>query len=304
MQFKKGGFMRKSRVFCIAVVAMMFTVFLIHEVLAKNYYLDPDIEKRIQNQHQRIEAGISSGQLTRDEARALKNNLHHIQEEAVNLQADGRLSSSEKQRLNAVLDRNSEMIQDKRQNPITAVAPGAGAERDNQIRDIIARQQVSINAGIRSGQLTAQEARILNNNLNHIRDEEARWRTFDGRLTEDARDRLMAMLEENGRMIRNKKTNPITAFGQTYNESVPSINIAKRISNQQNSIDQGIRSGKFTREEARILRNNVSHITELARGANRDGVVTNAERRNINWLLDQNRDMIFDKVANPIRQVW
>ena len=196
------------------------------------------------------------------------------------------------------------MIQDKRQNPITAVAPGAGAERDNQIRDIIARQQVSINAGIRSGQLTAQEARILNNNLNHIRDEEARWRTFDGRLTEDARDRLMAMLEENGRMIRNKKTNPITAFGQTYNESVPSINIAKRISNQQNSIDQGIRSGKFTREEARILRNNVSHITELARGANRDGVVTNAERRNINWLLDQNRDMIFDKVANPIRQVW
>jgi len=304
MKFKKGGFMRKSRVFCIAVVAMMFTVFLIHEVLAKNYYLDPDIEKRIQNQHQRIEAGISSGQLTRDEARALKNNLHHIQEEAVNLQADGRLSSSEKQRLNAVLDRNSEMIQDKRQNPITAVAPGAGAERDNQIRDIIARQQVSINAGIRSGQLTAQEARILNNNLNHIRDEEARWRTFDGRLTEDARDRLMAMLEENGRMIRNKKTNPITAFGQTYNESVPSINIAKRISNQQNSIDQGIRSGKFTREEARILRNNVSHITELARGANRDGVVTNAERRNINWLLDQNRDMIFDKVANPIRQVW
>ena len=77
--------MRKSRVFCIAVVAMMFTVFLIHEVLAKNYYLDPDIEKRIQNQHQRIEAGIDSGQLTRDEARTLKNNLHHIQEEAVNL---------------------------------------------------------------------------------------------------------------------------------------------------------------------------------------------------------------------------
>jgi 5-bromo-4-chloroindolyl phosphate hydrolysis protein len=296
--------MRKSAIFCGAVLLMIFVLLFVHDVFARNYYLDPDIEKRIQNQHQRIEAGIDSGQLTRDEARTLKNNLHHIQEEAVNLQVDGRLSSSEKQRLNAVLDRNSEMIQDKRQNPITAVAPGAGAERDNQIRDIIARQQVSINAGIRSGQLTAQEARILNNNLNHIRDEEARWRTFDGRLTEDARDRLMAMLEENGRMIRNKKTNPITAFGQTYNESVPSINIAKRISNQQNSIDQGIRSGKFTREEARILRNNVSHITELARGANRDGVVTNAERRNINWLLDQNRDMIFDKVANPIRQVW
>jgi hypothetical protein len=297
--------MRKSRVFCIAVVAMMFTVFLIHhDVLAKNYYLDPDIEKRIQNQQNRIEAGISSGQLTRDEARTLKNNLNHIQDEAISLQLDGRLSSSEKQRLNALLDRNSEMIRDKRQNAITDVSPGAGAERDNQIRDIIARQQVSINAGIRSGQLTAREAQILNSNLTHIRDEEARWRTHDGRLSEDARDRLMAMLEENGRMIRNKKNNPITAFGQAYNESAADINIAKRISNQQNSIDQGIRSGKFTREEARILRYNVSHITELARGANRDGVISVTERRNINALLDQNRNMILDKVGNPIRQIW
>lgn len=296
--------MKKLNVFCVLALAIIFALVLAHNVVAKNYYLDPDIEKRIQNQQNRIEAGINSGQLTRDEARTLKNNLNHIQDEAISLQLDGRLSSSEKQRLNALLDRNSEMIRDKRQNAITAVVPGAGVERDNQIRDIIARQQMSINAGIRSGQLTEREAQILNRNLNHIRDEEARWRTHDGRLSEDARDRLMAMLEENGRMIRNKKTNPITAFGQTYDERATDINIAKRISNQQNSIDQGIRSGKFTREEARTLRYNVSHITELARGANRDGVISVTERRNINALLDQNRDMILDKYANPIRQIW
>ena len=296
--------MKKLNVFCVLALAIIFALVLAHNVVAKNYYLDPDIEKRIQNQQNRIEAGINSGQLTRDEARTLKNKLNHIQDEAISLQLDGRLSSSEKQRLNALLDRNSEMIRDKRQNAITAVVPGAGVERDNQIRDIIARQQMSINAGIRSGQLTEREAQILNRNLNHIRDEEARWRTHDGRLSEDARDRLMAMLEENGRMIRNKKTNPITAFGQTYDERATDINIAKRISNQQNSIDQGIRSGKFTREEARTLRYNVSHITELARGANRDGVISVTERRNINALLDQNRDMILDKYANPIRQIW
>lgn len=301
---KRGGVMKKLNVFCVLALAIIFALVLAHNVVAKNYYLDPDIEKRIQNQQNRIEAGINSGQLTRDEARTLKNNLNHIQDEAISLQLDGRLSSSEKQRLNALLDRNSEMIRDKRQNAITAVVPGAGVERDNQIRDIIARQQMSINAGIRSGQLTEREAQILNRNLNHIRDEEARWRTHDGRLSEDARDRLMAMLEENGRMIRNKKTNPITAFGQTYDERATDINIAKRISNQQNSIDQGIRSGKFTREEARTLRYNVSHITELARGANRDGVISVTERRNINALLDQNRDMILDKYANPIRQIW
>ena len=296
--------MKRLNVFCVLALAMIFALLFTQNVVAKNYYLDPDIEKRIQNQQNRIETGISSGQLTRDEARTLKNNLNHIQDEAISLQLDGRLSSSEKQRLNALLDRNSEMIRDKRQNAIAAVSPGAGAERDSQIRDIIARQQASINAGIRSGQLTAQEARVLNANLNHIRNEEDRWRTHDGRLSEDARDRLMAMLEENGRMIRNKRTNPITAFGQTYDERATDINIAKRISNQQNSIDQGIRSGKFSREEARILRYNVAHITELARGANRDGVISVTERRNINALLDQNRDMILDKVGNPIRQIW
>jgi 5-bromo-4-chloroindolyl phosphate hydrolysis protein len=187
--------MKKLNVFCVLALAIIFALVLAHNVVAKNYYLDPDIEKRIQNQQIRIEAGINSGQLTRDEARTLKNNLNHIQDEAISLQLDGRLSSSEKQRLNALLDRNSEMIRDKRQNAITAVVPGAGVERDNQIRDIIARQQMSINAGIRSGQLTEREAQILNRNLNHIRDEEARWRTHDGRLSEDARDRLMAMLD-------------------------------------------------------------------------------------------------------------
>jgi 5-bromo-4-chloroindolyl phosphate hydrolysis protein len=305
MKIKKGGVMKKLNVFCFLALAMIFVLFFAHDVVAKNYYLDPDIEKRIQNQQNRIEAGISSGQLTRDEARALKNNLHHIQEEAVNLQADGRLSSSEKQRLNAVLDRNSEMIQDKRQNPITAVAPGAGVERDHQIRDIIARQQTSINEGVRSGQLTAREAQTLNNNLNHIRDEEARWRTFDGRLSEDARDRLMAMLEENGRMIRNKKTNPITAFGQVVDESNPAVlRIDQRIYNQQNRIDNGIRSGNLTREEARTLRSNLQYIMEQSKGIKKDGVITNAERSRLNALLDQNSYMIQDKKTNPIRQAW
>ncbi len=85
-------------------------------------YLDPDIEQRIENQYNRIEDGISSGKLTRDEARMLKNNLHHIQDETMRLQADGRLSEREKERLREMLNENNRMIQDKKQNAITDVA--------------------------------------------------------------------------------------------------------------------------------------------------------------------------------------
>jgi hypothetical protein len=298
--------MKRSVVVCVLMLLVLFSLLSVPDVLARNYYyLDPDIEKRIQNQHDRIETGINSGQLTRDEARTLKNNLHYIQNQAIDLQSDGRLSSSEKQRLNSLLDRNSEMIREKRQNPIGSVWPGAGVERDHQIQDIIARQQARINAGIRSGQLTEREAQILNRNLHHIRNEEDRWRTYDGRLSEDARDRLMAMLEENSRMIQNKKTNPINDFGQVYDESNPAaFRIDQRIQNQQNRIDQGIRAGNLTREEARILRGNLKYIMEQSRGINKDGVITNAEKRRLNTLLDENSNMIQDKKTNPIRQTW
>ena len=296
--------MKKSAVFCIVVLAIMLGVLLVNDVLASSYYLDPDIERRIQNQYDRIEAGISSGQLTREEARTLKNNLHHIQDEAIALQADGRFSSGEKQRLENLLDRNGEMIREKRQNPITALSQSAGLERDHEIRDIIARQQLSINAGVRSGQLTTREAQTLNSNLNYVRDEEARWKTYDGRLSEDARDRLIAMLEDNGNMIRNKKNNPVSAFGQTFNEIDHSLTLAQRVQNQQRRIDQGIRSGNLTREEARILRSNLEYIIEKSKGARKDGVITDGERRRLNAMLDQNSYMIQDKKTNPIRQSW
>ncbi len=269
--------MKRSVVVCVLMLMVLFSLLTVRDVLSKNYYyLDPDIEKRIQNQHDRIEAGINSGQLTRDEARTLKNNLHYIQNEAIALQSDGRLASSEKQRLNSLLDRNSEMIREKRQNPISNIWPGAGVERDHQIQDIIARQQARINSGIRTGQLTEREAKILNRNLN-----------------------------QNSRMIQNKKTNPINDFGQVYDESNPAaFRIDQRIHNQQNRIDQGVRAGSLTREEARILRSNLKYIMEQSRGIKKDGVITNAERRRLNALLDENSNMIQDKKTNPIRQTW
>jgi polyhydroxyalkanoate synthesis regulator phasin len=106
-------------------------------------------------------------------------------------------------------------------------------------------------------------------------------------------------------MIQNKKTNPINDFGQVYDESNPAaFRIDQRIHNQQNRIDQGVRAGSLTREEARILRSNLKYIMEQSRGIKKDGVITNAERRRLNALLDENSNMIQDKKTNPIRQTW
>lgn len=91
---------------------------------------------------------------------------------------------------------------------IAATVVYAGRTADPQIQDRIHEQQKRIDEGIRSGQLTRAEADVLQDNLNWIRDTEARLKA-DGRLTPQERKRLHRLLDDNGDMILKKKHNKI-----------------------------------------------------------------------------------------------
>ena len=79
---------------------------------------------------------------------------------------------------------------------------------DPKIQDRTAEQQRRIDQGISSGQLTRHEIHILQDNLNWIKNEEARLKA-DGVLTYRERLRLHRMLDRNSDMIFKKKHNPI-----------------------------------------------------------------------------------------------
>ncbi len=70
----------------------------------------------------------------------------------------------------------------------------------------VAHQQKRIDHGIRRGELTPPEVRVLQDNLDHIVQQEARYRA-DGLLTPREQKRLMRLLDENDRMIRDKRHN-------------------------------------------------------------------------------------------------
>jgi polyhydroxyalkanoate synthesis regulator phasin len=70
----------------------------------------------------------------------------------------------------------------------------------------IARQQSRIDNGIKKGELTQGEAQIVQDNLNYIKAESTRLKG-DGRLTPKEQKRLMKMLDDNGRMIKDKRKN-------------------------------------------------------------------------------------------------
>ena len=86
---------------------------------------------------------------------------------------------------------------------VCIVAGAAYADIPDRIRD----QRERIDQGIRSGELNRREADILFDNLDRIRDQFSRMKA-DGRLTLEEQARLDRMLDENSRMIWNKKHNP------------------------------------------------------------------------------------------------
>jgi competence protein ComGF len=159
------------------------------------------IADRIENQQQRIDQGMVSGKLTRAEADVLQDNLDWIKVMFARLKADGRLNQEEVSRLDSMLDQNGQMISNKKQNPITRVYQADIPER-------IANQQWRIDQGVASRELTRAEADVLQDNLNWIRDTFARMKA-DGRLNQRETDRLEEMLDQNSKMIFNKKHNPI-----------------------------------------------------------------------------------------------
>jgi hypothetical protein len=90
-----------------------------HNAIKRVY--QADIPQRIDEQQWRINQGIASGALTRGEADVLLDNLNWIKVTFARMKADGILTPPEIGKLEAMLDRNSIMIFNKKHNPIRRV---------------------------------------------------------------------------------------------------------------------------------------------------------------------------------------
>lgn len=210
--------------------------------------------------------------------------------------------------------------------------------------DIPARidnQQRRIDQGIASGELTRHEADLLMDNLNWIRDEYSRAGR-DGRLTQYEIERLSEHLNQNNRMITDKKNNAIrrvytapppppppfapapaprheqprhdfrdrneypqrrTAPGVSSDEQ-PRMDLREiRMENQQQRIDQGVAKGELTRREASIVQDNLNRIRAIYMRLKAGGAVPVPELDRIDKRLDRNDSMIHDKRRNAVERI-
>jgi hypothetical protein len=176
------------------------------------------------------------------------------------------------------------------------------AAQDPEIKEKIANQQKRIDEGIKSNQLTLNEAKLLEGNLNQIREDEALFRQ-DGTLSKEDKAELLGLLEDNDKMIKDKKNNPVMDIMEHKALSERMYTIPERIANQQRSIDRGIKSKKLTPEESKILLDNLSYIRQEEARLKADKKLTPQEQDRLHKLLDGNLAMIEKKKDNPVKTV-
>jgi polyhydroxyalkanoate synthesis regulator phasin len=281
----KEGVMKKMTYLAVFMVVVFFVGITITGALAASPPV-PDIKKRVSDQQKRIDERVKSGALTRNEGKVLLDNLNRIEIEEKRLKEDGKLTEEEGTRLHKLLDQNSKMIEDKKNNPVTANAPYMEWRFTNQ--------QKRINEGIKSGALTRDEAKILQDNLNHVQQEEKRL-AAGGKLTQEERDRLHKILDQNSRMIDDKKKNPVTAVAPQ---------IQQRVANQQKRINEGIKSGALTQDESKTLQDNLNYVQQEEKRLTAAGKFTQADKDRLNRILDQNSKMVEDLKSNPAKKLY
>ena len=171
----------------------------------------------------------------------------------------------------------------------------------------IAAQQKLIDKAVSSKSLTKDEAKIVQENLNRIKERRARGSAEEkpglkkflgkkapeatgGKLDEMERGNIENMLDRNNRMITDKKNNPVRAFYQPE--------VTHRFENQQKRIDNGIKSGSLTKEEAAGLQENLNKAKAKYAELTRDGKFTPAEEEKMHKLLDKDSEIIERKKHN------
>jgi len=112
-------------------------------------------------QQERIEQGLKSGELSTREASKLEAGETRINKIEANAMKDGKLTATEKARIETAQDKESAAIAKKKSNAVKGNPDSASSQRMQADVQRNANQQARINQGLKDGSLTKHEASKL-----------------------------------------------------------------------------------------------------------------------------------------------
>jgi hypothetical protein len=170
---------------------------------------DPGVNQRQQNQHQRIKQGVRSGELTRRETGALAREQRDIRQLERQYKSDGEITRAERVDLHQEQNQASRHIynqkHDAQDRPVASVPP---ALRDPGVNQRQGNQTARMVNGVKSGELTQEEAQGLREGRREIRQTEQEYKS-DGALTREERVDLHQDLNQQSKDIYEAKHNDV-----------------------------------------------------------------------------------------------
>lgn len=186
----------------VAAIAVMFTG-LGSESFAGTR--DPGVNARQQNQRERIQQGVRSGELTRRETRKAVESQRDVRQLERAYKSDGQLTARERADLHHEQNQASRQIYNQKHDAQArpAVVP-APAVRDPGVNQRQANQTGRIVNGVKTGELTKPEAQELRTERRDIRQLEQNYKS-DGVLTKNERQDLHQQLNQQSKEIHEEK---------------------------------------------------------------------------------------------------
>jgi hypothetical protein len=152
------------------------------------------LDIRQERQKAAIEKGVQSGQITKEEAARLQKGQEKVRRMEKDAMADKKMTKKEKVELEQAQDRQDERIRnamDQKAAPQARIDTRQG------------NQQARIDKGVKSGQLTKEEAAYLQKGQEHVQKLETEAKA-DGVITKEEKERIEQAQDLQRQRIRNE----------------------------------------------------------------------------------------------------
>jgi hypothetical protein len=172
--------------------------------------------QRNDDQQNRIEQGLQSGQLSTKEASQLEKGQAHIDKMEAHDNKNGGPTAQESANLQKAQNAQSAAIYNDKHNGVTGNPNSASSKRMQADVQRNANQQARIEQGVKSGQLTNQEAGKLEHGQAHVNNAEAKAGA-NGHVSANGQKNIQAREDHQSKRVYGKKHNATT----TGNGSTP-----------------------------------------------------------------------------------
>ena len=174
---------------------------------------------------------------------------------------------------------------------LSAHAQNAATETQRDVN-----QQERIEQGLKSGQLSTKEAASLEHQEQRIDRTEARDMK-DGKLSTAEKAQIQREQNHVSNDIYQDKHNAVTGNPNSASSKRMQADVQRNV-NQQQRINQGVRSGELTNKEAGSLERGQAHVDRAEARAGANGHVNAAEQARIQGKENRQSARIHNKKHN------